>query len=284
MTKRLKSSGRSIVMALIIPTIILSAGCVGVYSAQDTGMLKVMTYNIHHGEGTDGRLDLDRIARVIGEADCDIVGLQEVDNNFGRRSDYVDQAKWLAENLGMCYCYAPAIINETDSGLRCYGNAILSKYPIFESKIHKLPGSADSEPRVCLEVNIRTKAKDYCVMVTHLDHRNKDVRIQQACKILNAAVSIPMNTIFMGDFNSRYFSQEHNFKTSSTITQILTKFDDSYMVSKASYMESAEGGGRIDYVFVSNDLSDKILSNKVICDDVTAVASDHFPIVVEIRE
>ena len=40
--------------------------------------LKVMTYNTHHGVGTDGRYDLNRIASVIANQRPDIVSLNEV--------------------------------------------------------------------------------------------------------------------------------------------------------------------------------------------------------------
>ena len=43
-----------------------------------------MTYNIHHGEGIDKRLDLERIAAVIRDADVDIVALNEVDKGTSR--------------------------------------------------------------------------------------------------------------------------------------------------------------------------------------------------------
>ena len=46
-----------------------------------TRQLRVMTYNIHHGEGTDGRIDLERIAKVIRDAKPDLVALQEVEKN-----------------------------------------------------------------------------------------------------------------------------------------------------------------------------------------------------------
>jgi len=41
--------------------------------------IRVLTYNIHHGKGVDGKLDFARIGRVIREAKPDIVSLQEVD-------------------------------------------------------------------------------------------------------------------------------------------------------------------------------------------------------------
>ena len=40
--------------------------------------LRVLTYNIHHGEGVDGKLDLERIASVIRSVEPDLVALLEV--------------------------------------------------------------------------------------------------------------------------------------------------------------------------------------------------------------
>ena len=47
--------------------------------AEDALSLRVVTYNIHHGVGVDGKLDLNRIAEVIRAAKADLVALQEVD-------------------------------------------------------------------------------------------------------------------------------------------------------------------------------------------------------------
>jgi endonuclease/exonuclease/phosphatase family metal-dependent hydrolase len=63
--------------------------------------LRVMCFNIHHGVGLDGRLDLERIARVAESQAAEVVGLQEVDRHFSTRSDFVDQARWLADRLSM---------------------------------------------------------------------------------------------------------------------------------------------------------------------------------------
>ncbi|PTX59986.1 hypothetical protein C8P63_110131 [Melghirimyces profundicolus] len=41
--------------------------------------VRVMTYNIHAGIGSDGKYDLSRIAKVIEESNADVIGLQEVD-------------------------------------------------------------------------------------------------------------------------------------------------------------------------------------------------------------
>jgi hypothetical protein len=45
---------------------------------------KVMTYNIHHGEGRDGKVNLPRIAELIQCGRADLVALQEVDKGVER--------------------------------------------------------------------------------------------------------------------------------------------------------------------------------------------------------
>lgn len=67
--------------------------------------LRVATYNIHHAQGADGVLDLERIAQVLSDSGADVIGLQEVDRHWGERSENLDQAAWLGERLGMHVIY-----------------------------------------------------------------------------------------------------------------------------------------------------------------------------------
>src|ERR671917_1440378 len=78
--------------ALLAVLMVSSAG-----EAQGKGVRDVtaMSYNIHHGVGADGRLNLDRIAGVVRAEKAEVVGLQEVDRLW-RRSDFVDQVEYLA--------------------------------------------------------------------------------------------------------------------------------------------------------------------------------------------
>ena len=52
--------------------------------------LRVLSYNIHHAEGIDGKLDVARIARVINDCQPDLVALQEVDK-LVERTESIDQ-------------------------------------------------------------------------------------------------------------------------------------------------------------------------------------------------
>lgn len=48
--------------------------------------LRIATYNIHAGAGSDGVFDLDRQAAALRALDADVIGLQEVDVHWGARS------------------------------------------------------------------------------------------------------------------------------------------------------------------------------------------------------
>ena len=69
-------------------------------TAAEPLQLRVLSYNIHHGAGIDGKLDLPRIAGVITAVNPDLVALQEVDRKT-RRTKQQDQPAMLAKLTGM---------------------------------------------------------------------------------------------------------------------------------------------------------------------------------------
>ena len=61
--------------------------------------LRVMTFNIHHGEGVDSVYEIERIAQFIREHQAELIGCQEVDNGYSERSRYEDQPQILKDKL-----------------------------------------------------------------------------------------------------------------------------------------------------------------------------------------
>ncbi len=66
--------------------------------------MKLVTYNIRFGLGTDQRIDLGRIAETV--RDADIIGLQEVER-FWQRSGMTDQPEILGRHLKDFYWGGP---------------------------------------------------------------------------------------------------------------------------------------------------------------------------------
>ncbi len=142
-----------------------SAGDVSAATDRKPPRIVVMSYNIRHGEGLDGRLDLARIASVINSVSPSIVALQEVDKTTSR-SNGIDQAQALARLTGMEAVFGASM--DYDGGK--YGNAVLTSLPIRETRTIPLPG----EPRSALCVTVRMPAGTddkaaFTFIATHLD-------------------------------------------------------------------------------------------------------------------
>ncbi len=159
--------------------------------------LRVLTYNIHHGEGTDRKLDLTRIAKVIAEAKPDVVALQEVDRNT-RRTSHVDQTAELARLTGMYGAFGKAI--DYDGGE--YGQALLSRLPMESLRVHPLPGMPDREQRIAFEAIIRVNGHPAKIVTTHLHHNNADYRKEQAAKLNELYAESVLPTLLIGDLNA----------------------------------------------------------------------------------
>src|SRR4029077_899069 len=111
--------------------------------------LRVLTYNIHHGEGTDGRFDLSRLADVVTSVHPDLVALQEVDQGTERASG-VSELTELARLTDM----HPAFGKAMDYLGGQYGVAVLSRLPLLRAHNDPLPSFADREPRTALTVEV----------------------------------------------------------------------------------------------------------------------------------
>jgi endonuclease/exonuclease/phosphatase family metal-dependent hydrolase len=159
--------------------------------------VRVLSYNIHHGEGVDGRFDLDRIAAVIKSVSPDLVALQEVDVRT-RRASGVDQALELGRRVGMHAVFGRAISHEGG----WYGNAILSKWPIQGFTNHMLPFSPNREHRAIMEAHIEAPSP-LTFWATHLDIAEADrVMAAKAIRALIAERAPDRPMILAGDLNA----------------------------------------------------------------------------------
>jgi endonuclease/exonuclease/phosphatase family metal-dependent hydrolase len=108
--------------------------------------MKLVSYNIRFGLGTDHRINLERIAETV--CDADIIGLQEVER-FWKRGGMLDQPDILGGYLKEFYwAYCPAFDmdaserNEDGTVLnrrRQFGPMVLSRWPILASRLIVFP-------------------------------------------------------------------------------------------------------------------------------------------------
>ena len=137
--------------------------------------LRVLSYNIHHGRGTDGVVDLERIAGVIRGCAADVVMLQEVDDRT-ERTGGIDQTADLGRLTGLRAEFGRQIDYQ---GGR-YGQAILCRTPLEEPRVHVLPGDPDRETRIAFSVRTVVAGRSLVLVGTHLHHRDPAARLEQA--------------------------------------------------------------------------------------------------------
>lgn len=149
-----------------------------------------MTWNIHHGEGRDGRIDLARIAALLTSLEPDLIGLQELDRGRARSAGR-DQAAELSELIGMELAFHPTIA----AGGEEYGLAVASSAPLT-STYEPLPGSPGGEPRGA----VVAATHGISVLVTHMS-RSRGVRRAQAARLAELVGSAAPPVVLMGDLN-----------------------------------------------------------------------------------
>jgi endonuclease/exonuclease/phosphatase family metal-dependent hydrolase len=258
--------------ALILPALAgaTSAGAdAGVPEAGDRPV-RVMSFNIHHGRGLDGVVDLERVASAIEDADADVVGLQEVDRHWSERSDFVDQASVLARRLNMHLVYGANLDRdplEPAQPRRQYGTAILSDHPILEWRNVLLPRTGTKEQRGLLEARVNVRGVPVLVYNTHLQHDSQSERTAQIEAIRQIIGTPEDSVVLVGDLNARPDTPE--------IAAITEQLRDAWVAAGIGegYTYPAEDpAARIDYVLTSADVVARAAAV------VTSDASDHLPV------
>ena len=227
--------------------------------------IKVVTYNIRHCEGMDGKVDLRRIAAVLEALDADIIALQEVD--MGRlRTRLAKQAYVLARLLGMGCVYGEALRYRIGS----FGNAVLSRFPIKSYMNHRLP--APKPQRSMQEVHLDINGQTVRIFNTHLE-LNRELRLTQIREFIVPLIqSSNTPAIFAGDLNET--SDDPGVKY---LTQCFT---DSFVVNSGlltNTFTSRNPAERIDFIFLNNGF--QALDYRI----QSADASDHLPVFSRIQ-
>lgn len=242
----------------VVLVLVVSAAA-NLHSAEPI-LLRVLSYNIHHCEGVDGKLDLNRIANVIRESKADLVALQEVDQDV-RRSENVKQAEVLAERLGMNVEFGDNI--QLQGGK--YGNAILSRFPILESKNHLLPSLNNGEQRGVLVTRIQLPPhkQTFAFLATHFDHRRDESERLQSVEFVNRLATNLGPAILAGDLNAIRLSQ--------TIRLLASEWKHSSEATQPTVPVS-KPVRQIDFVMYRPQQAWRVVETKILKE---AIASDH---------
>ena len=255
----MRRNDKGILFAVSVIAVLLSVA--GSLPGQNAIRFTAMTYNTHHGQGTDNVLDLNRIARVIDSVNPYYAALQEIDSVVSRTGN-VDQPARYAQLTGMYCTFAKAIPLAPGS----YGNMMLSRVPPANIRRLALPGS---EARVALFTDVDVsngidpQHATVTFIATHFMNGEQTAQLQSAqdinTYITNAAngdTSRPM--MLLGDLNCS--------SGSSPITELQKKW------SAGSFNYG------IDWIFFRPANRWRFISARKPNTGEAAIASDHLPV------
>ncbi len=249
---------KKIVLLIIFCLVLFHAGAQIFPQQENTHRL--MSYNIHHGEGMDGKIDIERIGKLIIDINPEVVGLQEVDSVV-RRSGNIDILQMLAKQTGMYASFGHSILH--DGGK--YGNGVLTRErPVAVNKIF-LPGAKETRTALIVELD------NYVVVNTHLSLTDNE-RLQSV-KIITAAVSTYNKPVFlMGDLNAKPNSDPIRYlKKNWQILSDISQHTSPSVTPRSTidYIMGYAGKGRTYEVHRAEVVDEQ-------------VASDHRPLFVDI--
>lgn len=269
--------------------------------------VRFVTLNVLHGgplsgwTGRDSRLEarLDLVSEALRALAPDVVALQEA--SWSR--DRGEIASRLAGRLGLNHVYAPASMRLFDTGWLnrgaaafmdfSEGPAILSRFPIIRSEIHKLPRCRWwLDPRVLLFAELATPGGLLPVFSTHTSGH---ICHTEAVAALVRERQGDLPGVLMGDLNAVESSAAIRGLVSEVglVDAFRTVHPDApgFTVWQPVTVPERRAFRRVDYVFVAPGrlLSGAVLESRIVVDipgrlpDGTALwPSDHYGVMADL--
>lgn len=216
----------------------LPAERIQVDSADQTSLV-VMTFNTQQSNDDFGEKSFEKQLALIREASPDILALQESDSTRVslNNNDYV---RYFAEKLGYYSYYGPTTVTGT------YGTAILSKYPLLNTRT--VFTYSDQDEIGIAEAEIEVNGHQLTIYNVHPDGSDTAMLVF-AQTLLERAKDKPY-VLALGDYNLRDYEEAYKL------------IDDVYTNAWVSTYPSEinadgvdmSGENRIDHIFVSPEL------------------------------
>ena len=241
--------------------------------------IRVITYNIHHGEGMDKKFGLERIAKLLVAEKPDIVALEEVDQGT-KRASRVDQPAEFARLTGMEVVFGRNIPFEGGG----YGTAVLTKLPVRSHESVKLKPFYNDTPEHKEQRGVQVLelgekgGPGLLFLCTHLDFRPPDDERMNSAQTINELIRKhgEQPAIIAGDFNATPESAPiHEFAKEWKIAGW-----DGADAKGILTFPADKPDRRIDYVMYRPANKWKVVEVRVLDE---AVASDHRPVLTVLR-
>ncbi len=213
-------------------------------------------------------VNLEQIAEVIRQYDCDIIGLNEV-RGAGDSPYYSNQAELLGKMTDRYFAFAKAV---EFPGEGSYGTALLSRFPMKSCETVRIPAMEEApnrEPRVFLKA-VLLVPQEVTVFVSHFGGhpREQELAVETFSKEIKE-ITTPI--LLMGDFNTT--------PDSGRLDPIYQTMDEAFAKENPFTFPSFHPVRKIDYIFAKN------LRNSIhfpVRKVIPKVISDHYPLYAEV--
>ena len=240
-------------------------------------ILKTITFNMCHGEGLDGIINVERQAKFLKKYKPDIIFLQEIDM-YTQRVYSENQIYEMAKGVGLQYRTMGINIKYKNG---YYGDGIISRFPIEYSTNYLMPlVDPENEQRGILCNKISFGTTKINLFSVHFP-TNIEERKLGAEELVSIIEKIDENEIVIvgGDFNvgvkkigkHKYkFNKQDTYEEYEIIEKILNRID----YNEDTWFSSI-GNGCIDTMFYSKNI--KVRKIQTIPNKI----SDHYAVYAE---
>ena len=238
--------------------------------------IRVMHWNLHHGNDPNNKWAFPRQLEVILNAKPDVISLNEVEKytSYGNIDMAAEIAAYLKSKTGKTWYQYMVPASGSSKGI---GNAILSRFPITSKNTCQMSSSRNAV-RAAMTINGRTLN----LWSTHLAVESGSYRVTEAKALVSCMSGFSEQRMVAGDFNAGTGTTEINTMVASYI--------DGWAKAKslgvtANYSGNCDGctrNSRIDYMFVSKKATALVLKKLQIVDTRNSsgvMASDHKPMI-----
>ncbi|MDM8523623.1 endonuclease/exonuclease/phosphatase family protein [Desulfococcaceae bacterium HSG8] len=269
-------------------------------NTSETGKLKVASYNIAHGRGgkygaknrshkTEKELleHLDKIAEQIKNERPDMIVLNETDFSSAW-SFNINQTEYIGKKCGYPYILEQKNIVVSFPFYRlCFGNAILSRYPIQNEKFIDFQPYSELEDifagnHDAFSCELELPSGPVGIFGIHFEHRNEATRVRCAEILAEMCSEIKFPVIALGDFNSTPSGLPKSQASENGKNAMSFLFSEkefvSYLEEKDAYTFPSEKPDRLIDWIIGKRIRE-FSNSKIIKSDL----SDHLMVVTEVE-
>ena len=191
----------------LVPLLLVLFLLCSIETASANTRLRVLSWNVAFGKGTDNIENFDRTATWLARMNPDVIGLCEMP-----REKIATLITLLSQKTGRTWHshFVPKYSGTSE------GNLILSTYGFSSTNSRFL-----SYQRSIAQVTINVGGKNVNFFATHLDHTSSALRLTQAQELINWVSGFSAPRIVVGDMNAGNDTPE--------ILRLLSAYRDSWV-------------------------------------------------------